>query len=194
MINQHLFGIVQTIRDARDLILTRGPGLLRNGADILARIQEGFRRAADYIELVGPAIQFTPGEGDPLDSGVDSPEAQKYIAELKAIGEECEAAASRMAQLGANATLESRNVMELRSMSLLNPALRAILLSLIAELVKKVLLKVGQDKASVTVDKAMNDAIGEAQPQAQPQQPQQPVATPENVTPQATPVPRKAKA
>lgn len=93
-----VLGIVNAFRRAKDMILLAGPDGLRQFADGIHSFEEGCRRTADYIEKIGPYIQFQEtggGEGAPAapkDVPQLSPQVRYELQQAKDLMKEVEGA------------------------------------------------------------------------------------------------------
>lgn len=141
----YLFNLVQKFRQVRDYMVQQGPATLRSAAGLLGNIQQAMQTAADYLEQVGPLVQFAPGSGH-----VDSTKAQEYLKELQAIRSELQAKqaeaekqvavfeADRQKELGVGV-----NAGLMDWLGKVDPSTQSTLLSLAVSVLTKVLLKSG---------------------------------------------------
>lgn len=122
------FNVLQKFRAVKDTIVAAGPGTLRQGADLLQRVVDSMRMGAQWIEAVGPMIQFSPG-GDTDD--------EKLLADYEALATECEAMASTQFAMKQKMTDGAR----INQMAALDPGLKSLILSLIADFARRMILK-----------------------------------------------------
>lgn len=153
----YLFNILQTVRTVRDYLVASGPQTLRSGADVLAMLGDGMRRAADYVEQFGPLVQFQRGQGKDYHGGVDSDEAQAALTELTAIRDEAE---KHLAALQTESQQHNENIQKqlaagvnaglLDWIGKIDPATKAAIWSMLLSLLTKVLAKSGATPGAAT--------------------------------------------
>jgi hypothetical protein len=154
-----LFNLLMVLRQAKDFIVSAGPGTMYKVADTLARLSDAARQVGQIIDQYGPQINFAPGRAAvPVD-----PETQKYTQELQALQQEMEqhaknleSAPERQAQAGESADPEAQMV---------NPMTWILVAQMMARLIKDVLDRTNQAQAQAQTP-APPQVAGQAQVEA----------------------------
>lgn len=116
--------ILVSLRQAKDILVNQGPGLLRNAADAMNRVENAMREAATLLENAGPNLVFS------------SPEAAGQISALRQMRNELAPLCDREEPVKVGTAKEGGAAIGL------SPAMRSLLLSIIVRLIDQLLSRI----------------------------------------------------
>lgn len=135
--NAFIFNFLQKVNQVKDALVQQGPTALRKTVNILQLLEDAANRAADYIDQFGSSEVIPQGAGAQYNGGVDHPEAQQHLAELKEV---LDLANAEMAKLSAPSP-QSGLLSNL--LGKIDPATKKAIWGLLSGLITQVLTKSG---------------------------------------------------
>jgi hypothetical protein len=138
-----LFNVLERLRHIRDYIVQSGPSTLRSAGDVFAMISGYCQNVADYVEAVGPMVQFAPG-----DTNIGGDRAKEYLNEIVAIKGEIEAELAKSTEAGESLKAEHQKQMDnkvqaglLDWASKVDPGTKSEIASVVLSFLAKLLVK-----------------------------------------------------
>lgn len=126
--------LLTRLREAKDLLVSQGPDVLRTTADVLHRVESAIRDAATFLEKQGPNLVFA------------TPESAEVVEALHTLRDECRdlCVTDVSGKMRSFPTKTMQYETQKQGVAM-DPVLRSLLAALIANLINQLLSKLIQE-------------------------------------------------